>query len=174
MKTPDAATRMRAFKRAIRKTRASSAGAVTLMGWALLFAAFQSGCATRGTTVLPAVPAASAQVSALREQWGIEVTSLRLSANGRLIDFRYRVLDPAKAAALGDPKNTPVLIDQETDTRMRVPTTPKIGPLRQTAEQLEAGKIYFALFANSGLLVKSGSLVTVEIGGFRAADLAVQ
>ena len=57
---------------------------------------------------------------------------------------------------------------------MNVPNTPKIGPLRQTATQMEAGKVYFMLFANSGRLVKAGSRVTVAIGDFRAENLTVE
>jgi hypothetical protein len=91
-----------------------------------------------------------------------------------MIDFRYRVLDPDKAAMLGDRRYAPCLIDQASGTRLRVPNTPKLGPLRQSATRLEAGKIYFMLFANSGLLVKSGSKVTIVIGDFRAEDLTVE
>ncbi len=104
----------------------------------------------------------------------MEIASLRMSGNGHLIDFRYRVIDPDKAALLGDRKYKPCLIDQKTGIKMVVPNTPKLGPLRQSAERLIAGKIYFMLFANSGLLVKSGSQVTVEIGAFRAENLTVE
>lgn len=140
-----------------------------LLGMALGIAGLGAGCAT-----CPGSPNAERSQSGLKEKWGIEVTSLRLSANGRMIDFRYRVFDPAKAATLGDPHSKPCLIDQATGARLKVPNMPKIGPLRQTATRLEAGKIYFALFANAGLVVKSGCKVTVEIGDFRAENLTVE
>ena len=110
----------------------------------------------------------------LRKQWGIEITSLRLSGHGHLIDFRYRVVDPGKAALLADRRFHPVLIDQVTGMNMRVPDTPKLGPLRQSATRLETGKIYFMLFANAGCAVKSGGKVTVVIGDFRAENLKVE
>ena len=137
-----------------------------LVGLALAFTVFQTGCAT--------LRPAPTKETLMQKQWGIEVTSLRLSANGHMLDFRYRVLDPAKAAALGDRRNKACLIDQATGIMMNVPNTPKIGPLRQTATQMEAGKVYFMMFANSGRLVKAGSRVTVAIGDFRAENLTVE
>ena len=110
----------------------------------------------------------------LADRWGIEITSLRTSAHGHMIDFRYRVLDPAKAGTLADVRYNPILIDQATGIQMKVPNTPKLGPLRQSAKRLQAGKIYFMLFANSGLLVKPGSRVTIEIGDFKAENLTVE
>lgn len=110
----------------------------------------------------------------MKERWGIEVESLRLSAAGRLIDFRYKVLDPAKAATLGDPKAKPYLVDRTTGAKLTVPNTPKAGPLRQSAEILSAGKVYFTLFANTGKAVRKGSKVTIVIGEFKAANLVVQ
>jgi len=110
----------------------------------------------------------------LRAQWGIEITSLRLSAHGRMVDFRYRVLDPAKAAMLAKRENKPQLIDQASGAILLVPNTPKLGPLRQSAARLMQGKIYFTLFGNARCIVKSGSKVTVVIGAFKAENLTVQ
>jgi hypothetical protein len=152
------------------------ARALLLAGMAAALALGGPGCASwraasKGTV---SGPAAAVQQTALREKWGIEITSLRMSGHGHLIDFRYRVSDPAKAAMVGDRRYEPCMIDQATGTKLKVPNTPKLGPLRQSATRLESGKIYFMLFANAGLLVKSGSKVTVVIGDFRVADLTVQ
>ena len=49
-----------------------------------------------------------------------------------------------------------------------------MGPLRQSAENLTAGKVYFALFSNPAKVVKTGSKVTVGIGDFRVQNLVVQ
>jgi hypothetical protein len=128
------------------------------------------GCAT-GHASGPVPRAAHAM---LRDTWGIEVSSLRMSGNGHLIDFRYKVLDPAKAATLADPRYKPILIDQSTGIKMSVPNTPKMGPLRTSSKNLQVGRIYYMLFANKGLLVKAGSKVTVLIGDFKAENLTVQ
>lgn len=129
-----------------------------------------SGCSS-----LPAKPAATGDRAALlKEQFGIEVASLRMSGNGHLIDFRYRVFDPDKAAMMADKKYAPCMIDQATGVRLKIPNTPKLGPLRQSAARLEAGKIYFMLFANSGTAVKAGSKVTIVIGDFKLEDMTVE
>ena len=91
-----------------------------------------------------------------------------------MIDFRYKVLDPVKAATLADRQAKPYLLDQATGAKLSVPRSPKVGPLRQAAENLTAGKVYFALFSNPGKLVKQGNKVTVVVGGFRAENLVVQ
>ena len=110
----------------------------------------------------------------IEEKWGIRVESVRLSANGYVVDFRYKVLDPKKATALGDPEAKPYLVDRTTGAKLSVPSTPKVGPLRQSAESLTTGRVYFTLFANKGKAVRKGSKVTVVIGDFKAANLAVQ
>lgn len=117
---------------------------------------------------------ARAQRSTLRSQWGIEIASLRMSGNGHLIDFRYRVLDPDKAAMLGDERSVPSMIDEATGTKLRVPSSPKIGPLRQSSQRMEQGRTYFIIFANAGRLVKSGSEVTITIGDFHVENLTVE
>jgi hypothetical protein len=99
---------------------------------------------------------------------------MRLSAAGYMLDFRYRVTDPEKAALLGDRRVRAYLIHQDSGAKMVVPAPAKIGPLRQTARQLKSGRTYFMFFANPGRLVKPGDTVTVVIGKFRVENLVVQ
>lgn len=110
----------------------------------------------------------------LRDKWGVEIASLRLSGQGYFVDFRYKVLDPKKAAPLAKAEWKPHLIDQATGNMLRVPTTPKLGSLRQTAVQLLEGRTYFVFFGNSRGLVKHGSKVTVVIGDCRIENLTVE
>jgi hypothetical protein len=146
------------------------------VGLVLSIASLGAGCASPRSSSRdqPSPSATTAPQTSLRDRWGIDITSIRMSGHGHLIDFRYRVLDPAKAATLGDRRYKPCMIDEATGTKLVVPNTPKLGPLRQSATRMEAGKIYFMLFANSGRLVKSGSRVTVAIGDFRVENLAVE
>ena len=148
------------------------AAAALLLG--SLVGLLQTGCATGGAASHSPDPAPRAVRSALRERWGIEVTSLHLSANGRMVDFRYRVLDSKKAALLGDRNLKPTLTDLATGAVLRVPSFPKTGSMRQTGAKMEEGRIYFMLFANTGMPVKVGSRVTVTVGGFKAENLIVQ
>ncbi len=122
----------------------------------------------------PATGLSSAPASGLAERWGIRVESLRLSAQGHILDFRYRVLDPDKAAALTDRAQVAYLINEATGERHKVPKMPKMGTLRSTAVRPEADRIYVILFANPGARIQSGNLVAVTIGAFKAEHLVVE
>lgn len=114
------------------------------------------------------------QEPSLEEKWGIKILSIRQSANGYMLDFRYRVIDPDKASLLLSRKEKPYLIDQASGARFMVPSAPKVGPLRQTAIKPIADRNYFILFANPGKYVKPGNRVTVVIGEFRVQNLVVE
>jgi hypothetical protein len=111
----------------------------------------------------------------LEEQWGVKFESLRISANGNLLDFRYRILDPEKASYLVDRRNKAYMIDQSSGKVLSVPTTAKVGPLRQTVRYglPKKDKIYFILFGNHGL-IKPGDKVSVVIGDFKLENLTVE
>jgi len=113
------------------------------------------------------------QVAMMADTWGIEVTSIRLTANDHMIDFRYRVLDSDKAADLFVRQTKPALVHQETGKVLAVPETAKIGPLRNS-NQPQNGKIYWMFFGNAGGLVHHGDEVTVSIGDFTAENLIVE
>jgi hypothetical protein len=107
------------------------------------------------------------------QQWGIEVLSLRHTAAGYMLDFRYRVIDPVKAAPLLEYRTKPYIVAQKTGARLDVPVPQKIGALRNSADQVKANHNYFALFANPGRHVKPGDRVSVVIGDFKADNIVV-
>ncbi len=113
---------------------------------------------------------AAAQLAAT---WGVEVASVRLTAHDHMIDYRYRVLDAAKADQLFRRQIKPQLIHQETGRVLAVPDTAKVGPLRNSNTPQE-GKIYWMFFGNAENLVKPGDKVTVLIGDFVVEDLVVE
>ena len=106
-------------------------------------------------------------------EWGIEITSVRLTANDHMIDFRYRVLDADKAKELFVRQNKPRMVHHETGLVLSVPETAKVGPLRNSNMPKE-GKIYWMFFGNAGKLVKPGDTVTVTIGEFEVDDIVVE
>lgn len=105
---------------------------------------------------------------------GIRIASLRLSAEGFIIDLRYTVTDPQKAKNFLKPGVRPYLIDQRTGARFLVPDSPKIGSLQQIPEFPEAGKTYFILFANPGRVLKSGDRVSIVLDKLRIDDLVIE
>ena len=114
----------------------------------------------------------SASLREMEERFGVEVRGIRRTAAGHMLDFRYRVVDAARAAPLFERKTKPVLIVQDSGVRLAVPVPPTVGPLRNSNPPLQ-GRTYFILFGNPDGYVKSSQLVTVEIGEFRVENLAV-
>jgi hypothetical protein len=111
------------------------------------------------------------QAARMAEQWGIEITALRLTAAGHMIDFRYRVLDAEKAKPLFVRKTRPYLVHQASGKVLAVPTTAKVGALR-TSDPPQANRIYWMFFGNNGL-VRPGDRVDIIIGDFKAESLEV-
>ena len=109
------------------------------------------------------------------KQWGIEVAGVKLAGAGRMLDFRYRVVDPVKALAVlrADARERPYVIDQATGSRLPVPR-PAADVPHEARAPAATGRVYYTLFANPGCLVKEGDKVTVVIGKFRVKDLVVQ
>ncbi|OGW35268.1 MAG: hypothetical protein A2010_06865 [Nitrospirae bacterium GWD2_57_9] len=109
----------------------------------------------------------------LEHAWGVRMVSLRQSAEGYLLDFRYHVIDPDKASPLFDRSQKPYLLDQATGAKFLVPESPKVGALRTTRPP-QKGKNYFIIFANPDRYVKKGSKVSVVIGEFKAENIVVE
>ena len=107
------------------------------------------------------------------EAYGIAPETLRLTSAGYFIDFRFCVLDPAKASQFIHRNVKTYLVDQSSGAVLISPDAPKIGGLRQTSATLEYGKVYFILYGNPGKYLKPGSRVTVIIGDLRLEDLTI-
>ncbi len=103
----------------------------------------------------------------------IKIESVRLTAAGQFVDLRYRVLDAEVASQYIGPGVKPLLIDDATGAVLTVPTTAKLGALRQTRGVQKPDHLYFILFLNSAGL-RHGNLVTAEIGEMRFENLAVE
>jgi hypothetical protein len=116
-----------------------------------------------------AAPAAS-----LGDTFGIEPVSIRTTAGGYLLDFRYRVVDAVKAAPLFQPDIKPVLVDAATGKSMAMSHDDKLGALRASSRSEPVnGKEYYVLFSNKGALQK-GSKASVAMGHYVISGLVVQ
>lgn len=134
-----------------------------------------------GAAAQPAVPLAAASEPSVEpgspvEAIGIRLKGLRLTANGYVVDLRYRVIDPDKAQPLLDRKVRPVLVDEATGDRYYVPVPPIVGALRQTARNqgIRTDRDYFMLFANPDGKLKAGSEVALYLGDRRVGRFRVQ
>ncbi len=157
----------------------------------------QATAATGGQSSAPAKQAARAQASAPSARpvtvwrgaqanrlspraemyfegvWGVGELRVKVAESGELIRFNYRVLDPAKAAALNDKKAEPELDDAQARVRLTVPQLEKVGKLRQESTP-KAGMSYWMAFSNPTMAVKRGHRVDVVIGAFHATNLVVE
>lgn len=134
--------------------------------------------ATPGGSSSPegAVPAthSRASVGTVEEQWGLRIVRLAVVADGGIIDLRYQVLDPAKAEPVLDPTQPAFLQEESTGQVVSTARLPKIGELRQKLQQSNPDRVYFMGFGNSGGIIKSGSRVSLILGGYRLEQLVVR
>ena len=101
------------------------------------------------------------------EHNGIEVLMLGVTAEGGLIDMRFRVTDAEKAAFLLEEANRPQLIVEDSGTVLT-------RHIRPEYKALENGRVYYLLFANAQSAILPGSLVTVELAGLRLEHLVAR
>lgn len=108
--------------------------------------------------------------------YGIRLDGLRLSAHGYLLDLRYRVLDPARAAPLLDARKKVQLIDGARNAKLGVPESPVIGGMRQTSRNhvIYTDRDYFVLFVNPGRAVRSGETLDLAVDGVKIAQVTVE
>jgi hypothetical protein len=121
-------------------------------------------------------PSVAQESYPLEATYGIRVEGLRLSAAGSMLDFRYRVVDAEKAAAMLDGRVQPYLFDAAHGAKLGVPDTPVLGRIRQTARnnKILTNRTYFIMFGNPAKLLQSGDKVTLLLGSVKVSDLTVQ
>jgi hypothetical protein len=120
---------------------------------------------TRG----PVASIAPESALSIPDQWGIEITKVGVAVGGKALDLRYKVVDVAKASSMLYLTNYVYIYNQSNDKALIVPFQRE----NQTSQKLVAGKTYFTLVPNKDKQVKSGSTVTVVLGGSRTENLIV-
>jgi hypothetical protein len=116
---------------------------------------------------------AAANSTYLKRTWGVDVVGVRLLSSDWMLEFKYRVLDPDKAAPLLDQHVKPYLVDDVSGARLAVPAMENVGELRQHTTP-DANRNYFMIFGNADKIVPRGGHVSVVIGQFQASGLPVQ
>ena len=125
-----------------------------------------------------ATPVLSSQTSGnyisndqLESQYGIRVSLIAVTAAGGIVDFRYKVVDPQKAAILmTGPGSTPILTAVDTGYTLS-PT--KMG--RHHGQMtMKRGAVPFTFYPNVRSAVKPGSLVSVSFGDVKVEPIAAQ
>jgi hypothetical protein len=109
----------------------------------------------------------------IRRRWGIDEISVRSISSGSAVEFRYKVIDPAKAAVLNDSNATPTLTDQKSGQKLVVPQMENVGALRQVGKPV-AGKEYWMIFQDPHRVVKPRSHVDISVGAMHLFGLTVE
>jgi hypothetical protein len=129
--------------------------------------------AAQRATVVPNTVTSGREALMLRRRWGIDDVHVRATASGSVVRFSYRVVDAVKAKILNDKDAEPYMLVNKTGARLQVPTTEKVGQLRQVAPA-ENGREYWMVFANVARMAQPGDHVALVIGNFRAEELVVE
>jgi hypothetical protein len=134
------------------------------------------GCAAPSSVPTPSKADLPDDQASLQKSLGIAVHGLHVSAHGYILDLRYRVIDPVKAAVLLEPGNKVQLLDARRGATLGIPESPVIGPMRQTSRNhvIYRDRDYFVLFANPGSAVKPGDMVRLAVDGRALARLRVE
>ncbi|MEW8534750.1 MAG: hypothetical protein AB2565_08820 [Candidatus Thiodiazotropha endolucinida] len=111
----------------------------------------------------------------IADKWGIRLISLRLTAAGYMIDFRFRVLNVEKSKNFFDQRVKPHLVVERSNAKLPIPMAAKVGAFRTTnrGQNIKPNRTYYMVFGNPDAHVKSGEKVTMVIGDFKAEHLIV-
>jgi hypothetical protein len=161
MSAPVARTRRRL---AIRAAGAAAAAAAAAAG---LLLAITSGGGAHGAGGHPLPVAVSP--AGMAERSGVRDIHVHLAGGGGLLDVRYEVVDPSKAALLHDRETPPAVIYEPTDTPIEGLL---MGHLPHGSSK--PGVSSFMIFVNPGNIVHRGDEVAVVLGPARLAHVRVE
>jgi hypothetical protein len=110
-------------------------------------------------------------LSELEERHGIKITLLAVTAAGGIVDFRYKVVDAAKATTLlQDPANMPTLT--VVDSGLTLNST-QMGR-HHSHMRTKQGAVPFGFYPNVRRAVKPGTKVLVAFGKVRVEPIVAQ
>ena len=132
-----------------------------------------TGCAYDGRRDSPGIEERYlTSMDELTSRLGIEIISLRTTANGRMLDLRYRVSNPelARTVTKRDSKLNILIFDAASNKTLSVPTT-HLGMLRTKSFNPKRNRVYYVLFDNAEKLIKPGSVVSVWFGDIKVEGI---
>jgi hypothetical protein len=128
------------------------------------------GALPGSTKAAQVVPGASITRTVLQERYGIRLDHVAVTGGGGLVDFRFTVLDPAKARPLlRDHAQPPRLVVEGSGAELE---GPHHGAMRNVRLQKDASS--FILFPNARGAVRPGTRVEVAFGNVRVEPVVAQ
>ena len=105
----------------------------------------------------------------LEQQYGVRIRLIGVTAAGGLIDFRYKIVDLAKARTLlEDHEQMPLLAVPGTNTVLRMPES------MMEHSDLAEGQLFYAHYPNAGGAIRPGTPVSVIFGDLQVDAIAAQ
>ena len=92
---------------------------------------------------------------------------LHVLARQGLVDLRYRVVDAGKAKNFGHYTETsPLLIADGGNVEVTI--------MGMHNHRVEAGRVYYILYRNTGGVIRTGETVTIQIGDLHLREFPIQ
>ena len=125
--------------------------------------------------VIRTSPVDDEQAKWLKNEFGVEIISLRLTAAGYMMDFRFHVHDVEKSKIFFDQRVKPHLLAEKSNAKLPVPMATKVGSFRPTnrGKNIKPKKNYYMIFGNPDAHIKSGDMVTLVLGDIKVKNIAV-
>jgi hypothetical protein len=148
-------------------------GLVAITVWLAMAWTGGGVAADRTERAVASVPAAFERPvvssAGLVDRSGVRVVTVAITGGGGLLDLRYQVVDPDKAAAVHDAETPPVIIDEDTGL---VINSLLMGHAHSGG--FKAGVTYYLIFENPGNLVERGTTVSILLGDAQLEHIVVR
>lgn len=105
----------------------------------------------------------------LIEKTGVRVVRVATAGGGGLLDLRFQVLDPDKAAAIHDLETPPAILDETTGLLVH-----ELYMGHSHTARFKTAVTYYLVFENPGDLVRRGSVVSVLLGDAQIEHIVVE
>ena len=107
-------------------------------------------------------------VAGLVERSGVRLVRVAVTGGGGLLDLRFQVVDPQKAAAVHDRRTPPAIVDERTGLVFS-----QLLMDHAHTGALKPAVTYYLVFENTGNWVRRGTEVTVLLGDAQVGDVVV-
>jgi hypothetical protein len=105
----------------------------------------------------------------LLERTGVKIVQVAVTGDGGLLDLRFQVLDPDKAAALHDLATPPAIVGQATGIVAK-----DLFMGHSHSGSYKVAVTYYMVFVNPGNLIHRGDRVSVLLGDAQVQNLRVE
>ena len=148
-------------------TGALLAVAAGLVLWSPLFSGGGQDVAETSVPVAWARPVVSAD--GLADRSGVRITQVAVTGGGGLVDLRFQVVDPDKAAALHDAATPPAVVDEQSGLVVH-----ELFMGHAHSDPFKAGVTYYYVFNDPVNWVHRGGQVTVLLGNAQVEHVVVR